>query len=58
MGKAHVGRGTLVPLQVGQRPPQRSGSRQLTLSAGEMGDAAVNAVHFIDVILRGTGAPL
>lgn len=42
-------------MQVGQQPPRRSGSQQLTLSAVEKGDAAANAMHFVDVILRGVG---
>lgn len=50
-------RGTLMSLQVGQQPPQRSGSQQLTLSAVEKGEAAVNTKHFINAILRGMGHP-
>lgn len=48
-------RGTLRPLQVGQQPQQRGGSQQLTPSAVEKGEVAVNAMHSINVVLRGMG---
>lgn len=55
MGRAHVYHSTIMPLQLGQQPPQKSGPQPFTLSAIEKSEAVVDTRHFINVILHGMG---